>query len=115
MEVPCGSLVWVKPIFTTIELSTVIDQDPHDFQDRCTVIPARPARGKFLAASSWPVPFVGRVRPVRIGRSYGDRLPVLHTSGNRGSAEDPAGPAQEAAKGAGDRGGSHHTRPAAHR
>jgi hypothetical protein len=46
-----GSPVWVMAIFTTAELSTVFDQDPHAFPDPCTVIPARPARAEFMAGS----------------------------------------------------------------
>ena len=46
-----GSPVWVTAIFTTTELSTVFDQDPHDFPVRCTVIPARSDRGEFMAGS----------------------------------------------------------------
>jgi helicase/secretion neighborhood CpaE-like protein len=40
----------VKAIFTAAELSTVFDQDPHDFRDRRTVIPTRSVRGRFTAA-----------------------------------------------------------------
>ncbi|MEV7193942.1 hypothetical protein AB0N81_19360 [Streptomyces sp. NPDC093510] len=42
------SPVWVMGIFTGIALSTVIDQDPHDFQQRCTLIPPVPL-AKFMA------------------------------------------------------------------
>lgn len=48
------SLVWVTGIFTATVLSTVIDQDPHDFPDRCTLIPPVPL-AKFMAGLLCPV------------------------------------------------------------
>lgn len=36
-----------ESIFTTVELSTAFDQDPHDFRDRCTVIAMRSGRAEF--------------------------------------------------------------------
>ncbi|AKZ57153.1 hypothetical protein SAM23877_4108 [Streptomyces ambofaciens ATCC 23877] len=49
-------------IFTTVELSTVFDQDPHDFPDHCTVIPMRPGRAEFHGRFRLPDAY-GRVRP----------------------------------------------------
>jgi hypothetical protein len=55
------SLVWVMGIFTTARLSTVLDQDPHDFRVRGTVIPARPAR-EVQRRFGEPVPMAGSYR-----------------------------------------------------
>jgi hypothetical protein len=43
-----------ESIFTSFELSTVFDQDPHDFPDRCTVIPMRPGRAEFYGRICLP-------------------------------------------------------------
>jgi hypothetical protein len=57
--------MWVVAIFTTVELSTVIDQDPHDFRDRCTVIQTRPARGEFMD-------------PFRLSGAFGRFVSAVH-------------------------------------
>ncbi|EFL40054.1 septum site determining protein, partial [Streptomyces griseoflavus Tu4000] len=78
------SPVRVAAIFTASDASTDFDQDPHVFPDRCTVIPARPARREFTSAAVCRVAY-GRFTPtVQRGR-----LPALPTPGNGGAAGAP--------------------------
>lgn len=62
------SPVWVMGIFTGASLSTVIDQDPHDFRDRCTVIPLAKSEPGFTAG-----PVRGGTAPDSSDRGGGDR------------------------------------------
>ncbi|MEU8958534.1 hypothetical protein AB0C93_30035 [Streptomyces sp. NPDC048518] len=74
MRLRCGSHregramspVWVTEIFTGIALSTVIDQDPHDFRQRRTLIPPAPLV-KFMAGLLCPALFAQAGRGIHKG------------------------------------------------